>query len=74
MEPDVRMNPVLLKPNSETGSQVIVLGKPVGNMSVGQYIRFKPQIFQTIATAYDELAAQARVMVLKGRAVRPRST
>ena len=66
MEPDVRMNPVLLKPNSETGSQVIVLGKPVGNMSVGQYIRFKPQIFETITTAYDELAAQAQVMVLEG--------
>jgi cobyric acid synthase CobQ/L-threonine-O-3-phosphate decarboxylase len=66
MAPDVRMNPVLLKPNSETGSQVIVLGKPVGNMSVGQYIRFKPQIFETITKAYDELAAQSQVMVLEG--------
>ncbi len=66
MEPDVRMNPVLLKPNSETGSQVIVLGKPVGNMSVGQYIRFKPQIFETITRAYDELSASAQVMVLEG--------
>jgi L-threonine-O-3-phosphate decarboxylase len=37
--PDGRMNPVLLKPNSDTGSQVIVLGRPVGNMSVGDYIR-----------------------------------
>ncbi len=66
MEPDVRMNPVLLKPNSETGSQVIVHGKPVGNMSVGQYIRYKPQIFETITRAYDELAASAQVMVLEG--------
>lgn len=66
LDPDVRMNPVLLKPNSETGSQVIVLGKPVGNMSVGQYIRFKPQIFETITKAYDELAAQSQVMVLEG--------
>ncbi|MGE4443298.1 MAG: cobyric acid synthase [Desulfomicrobium sp.] len=66
LEPDVRMNPVLLKPNSETGSQVIVLGKPVGNMSVGQYIRYKPQIFETITHAYDELSASAQVMVLEG--------
>jgi cobyric acid synthase CobQ/L-threonine-O-3-phosphate decarboxylase len=66
LEPDVRMNPVLLKPNSETGSQVIVLGRPVGNMSVGQYIRYKPQIFETITQAYDELSASAQVMVLEG--------
>jgi cobyric acid synthase CobQ/L-threonine-O-3-phosphate decarboxylase len=66
LEPDVRMNPVLLKPNSETGSQVIVLGKPVGNMTVGQYIRFKPQIFETITRAYDELSASAQVMMLEG--------
>lgn len=66
LEPDVRMNPVLLKPNSETGSQVIVLGRPVGNMGVGQYIRYKPQIFETITKAYDELAATSQVMVLEG--------
>ena len=66
LEPDVRMNPVLLKPNSSTGSQVIVLGRPVANMSVGQYIRYKPTVFSTITTAYDELAATARVMVLEG--------
>jgi cobyric acid synthase CobQ len=66
LEPDVRMNPVLLKPNSETGAQVIVLGKPVGNMSVGQYIRYKPHIFETITRAYDDLSASAQVMVLEG--------
>lgn len=66
LEPDVRMNPVLLKPNSETGSQVIVLGRPVGNMSVGRYIRYKPTIFETVTRAYDELAAAHRVMVLEG--------
>ena len=38
LEPDVRMNPVLLKPNSDTGSQVIVRGQPVGNMHVGEYV------------------------------------
>lgn len=66
LEPDVRMNPVLLKPNSATGSQVIVLGRPVANMSVGQYIRYKPEVFSTITQAYDELAASTQVMVLEG--------
>lgn len=66
IEPDVRMNPVLLKPNSATGSQVIVMGKPVGNMSVNDYIRYKPQAFKTICQAYDELAAAHDVIVLEG--------
>lgn len=66
IEPDVRMNPVLLKPNSATGSQVIVMGKPVGNMSVGDYIRYKPEAFKTICRAYDELAADHDVIVLEG--------
>ena len=42
LEPDVRMNPVLLKPNSDTGSQVIIMGKPVGNMGVDEYVEYKP--------------------------------
>ncbi|HYW79392.1 MAG TPA: threonine-phosphate decarboxylase CobD, partial [Thermoguttaceae bacterium] len=42
LEPDVRMNPILLKPNSDTGCQVIVEGRPVGNMKVAQYIQYKP--------------------------------
>lgn len=66
IEPDVRMNPVLLKPNSATGSQVIVMGKPVGNMSVGDYIRYKPRAFETICRAYDDLAADHDVIVLEG--------
>ena len=39
------MNPVLLKPNSETGSQVIVHGRPVGNMSVAAYHAYKAEAF-----------------------------
>ncbi|MFO8031046.1 MAG: cobyric acid synthase [Desulfohalobiaceae bacterium] len=66
MDPDVHMNPVLLKPNSETGSQVILLGKAVRNMDVQDYIRYKEEIRQTTQQAYDQLAAQAGVMVLEG--------
>jgi len=66
LEPDVRMNPILLKPNSETGSQVIVRGRPVGNMSVGQYIGYKPQAFAAAQACYDSLAAEFDVMLLEG--------
>jgi adenosylcobyric acid synthase len=66
LDPDVRMNPVLLKPNSETGSQVIVMGKPVANMDVARYIRYKAEAFATVKEAYDALAAEHDVMVLEG--------
>lgn len=41
VEPDVRMNPILLKPSSDTGSQVIVQGKVRGQMPASQYFRYK---------------------------------
>jgi adenosylcobyric acid synthase len=66
LDPDVRMNPILLKPNSDTGSQVIVMGKPVGNMDVTEYVRYKPQAFDVVKEAYDSLASQHDIMVLEG--------
>jgi len=66
LEPDVRMNPILLKPNSDTGSQVIVCGKPVGNMDVIEYVRYKPEAFASAKAAYDSLSADFDVMVLEG--------
>lgn len=66
LEPDVRMNPVLLKPNSNTGSQVIVCGKPVGNMEVAAYIRYKKEAFKRIKESYHSLARECDVMVLEG--------
>lgn len=64
--PDVRMNPVLLKPGSDTGSQVIVMGRPVGNMSVGEYVRYKPRAWEAVKTAYDSLANEHDIMVIEG--------
>ncbi len=66
IEPDVRMNPILMKPNSETGAQVILGGRSVGNMDVEQYIRFKPEAFAAATSAYDSLASEHDVMVLEG--------
>jgi adenosylcobyric acid synthase len=66
LEPDVRMNPILLKPNSDTGSQVIVNGKPVGNMDVMGYVAYKSVASQYARDAYDSLAREFDVMVLEG--------
>lgn len=66
LDPDVRMNPVLLKPASDVGSQVIVLGRPVGNMRVAEYVRYKEKLWQTVCSAYDELAAEHDCMILEG--------
>ena len=48
VEPDHRMNPVLLKPNSDAGSQVIINGKPVGNMDVRQYHAYKKEAWKAV--------------------------
>jgi adenosylcobyric acid synthase len=66
LDPDVRMNPILLKPNSDTGSQVIVNGKVVGNMPVAQYIGYKPKAFAAAQACYDSLAGEFDAVVLEG--------
>lgn len=66
LDPDCRMNPILLKPNSDTGSQIIVCGKPVGNMSVLDYNDYKPKVWNSVCQCYDDLAAEFDVVVLEG--------
>ncbi len=66
LDPDVRMNPVLLKPSSDTGSQVIVRGRPVRNMSVGQYHGFKEEAWAAASACYDSLAGEYQAIVLEG--------
>ncbi|MEI7673124.1 MAG: cobyric acid synthase, partial [Deltaproteobacteria bacterium] len=66
LDPDVRMNPVLLKPNSDTGSQVIILGKPIGNMDFWEYTRDRIPPFAVAREAYDSLAAEHDIIVLEG--------
>lgn len=67
LDPDVRMNPILLKPNTDTGSQVIVMGRPVANMDVGEYVKYKSSTaFDAVKQAYDSLAGEYDVIVLEG--------
>ncbi len=67
LAPDVRMNPILLKPNSDTGCQVILRGRVVGNMNVHQYARYKEErAEQAVHDCYDSLADEYDVIVLEG--------
>jgi len=66
VEPDVRMNPVLLKPTGDRHSQVIVMGKVLTNMDAVSYHEFKPQLQQKIFHAFSELAQQNDIVVLEG--------
>lgn len=66
LEPDARMNPILLKPTSDQGSQVIVRGRPVGMMRVREYLAYKRTAWKAVCRAWAELAADRDVMVLEG--------
>ncbi|MBR4702252.1 MAG: cobyric acid synthase [Oscillospiraceae bacterium] len=64
--PDVRMNPILLKPTTDVGSQVIVNGKVLGNVSAREYYRRKPEFIPAIMEAYRSLEEDFDVIVLEG--------
>ena len=65
-EPDVRMNPILLKPSSDTGSQVIVNGEVRGQMCAADYFRMKRKLIPDIMAAYNSLAAENDLIVIEG--------
>lgn len=65
-EPDVRMNPILLKPSSDTGSQVIVNGEIRGHMSAVDYFRYKKELIPDILEAYEGLEDEYDIIVIEG--------
>ena len=66
IEPDVRMNPILLKPSSDVGSQVIVNGEVRGQMKAADYFRHKKQLIPDILAAYNSLAEEVDIIVIEG--------
>ena len=64
--PESDMNPVLLKPVSDCGSQVIVNGKVVGNMRAAEYFAYKKRLVPDIKSAFDRLKAKADIIVIEG--------
>lgn len=64
--PTVQMNPILLKPQSDTGSQVIVNGVPRGVMSAVDYFRYKHQLIPEVLEAFHALSDAYDVVVIEG--------
>lgn len=65
-EPVCAMNPILLKPTSDAGSQVIVNGKPIGNMDAVTYFRYKKKLIPEIIRAFQKLEERADIIVVEG--------
>jgi hypothetical protein len=64
--PDVRMNPILLKPTTDMGSQVIVDGTVRGTMKAAEYYRRKPEFLPAVLEAYRSLAEEYDIIVIEG--------
>ena len=64
--PNVRMNPILLKPTTDVGSQVIVNGKVLGNFRASEYYQRKKENTEAILKAYESLASEYDVIVIEG--------
>ena len=66
IEPHTDMNPILLKPSSDIGSQVIINGKVYGQMTAVEYHAFKPTAMQYVLAAYQRLQQQYDVILVEG--------
>ena len=66
IEPSAVMNPILLKPTTDVGSQVIVLGEVAGNMSAAEYYSYKKQLVPMVMSAYNSLSKDNDIIVIEG--------
>lgn len=66
LEPDVNMNPILLKPVTDCGSQVIINGKVRGNMSAAEYFKMKRSLIPEVISAYNKLSDANDIIVIEG--------
>lgn len=66
LKPDIRMNPVLLKPSADSSSQVIILGRPSGNLNARDYYSRYQEHRSIVEWVYDELASEYEVVLIEG--------
>jgi adenosylcobyric acid synthase len=66
LQPHVDMNPVLIKPNSDTGAQVIIHGRPVANMSAAVYHGYKETAWSAVSSSLKRLREQYELVIIEG--------
>ncbi len=66
LEPHVDMNPVLLKPEADAKSQVVVMGKPWKTVSAYDYYKYTPELFPIIEASLERLCSQYDAVVIEG--------
>ena len=66
VEPRVDMNPVLLKPETEVGSQVIVQGKRLTTVAAREYAALKPTLMTAVLESFERLKSQAEIVLVEG--------
>ena len=66
VEPETDFNPILLKPNSDTGAQVIIHGKAIRNMEAGKYHDYKKVAMDAVITSHERLAKRFDLLLVEG--------
>ncbi|EAW27486.1 cobyric acid synthase [Pseudoalteromonas marina] len=66
VEPETDFNPILLKPNSDTGAQVIIHGKAISNMEAGKYHDYKKVAMDAVITSHERLAKRFDLLLVEG--------
>ncbi|MEM7193007.1 MAG: cobyric acid synthase, partial [Pseudomonadota bacterium] len=62
----IHMNPVLLKPQSETGAQIVVQGRVFGTAKAAEYQNLKPQLMEAVQASFARLSADADIVLVEG--------
>ena len=66
LEPSTDMNPVLLKPNSDTGAQVIIHGNAIGNQNASDYHDYKKVAMDAVLSSYERLTEKFEIIIVEG--------
>ena len=66
LDPHIDMNPVLLKPSSDATSQVVVLGRPAGHMTVREYQAYQAEVWPVVTSAFERLRSSFDLVVIEG--------
>src|SRR5205814_9173076 len=66
LAPSVHMNPVLLKPEADTGAQIIVQGKPAGTLQASRFLDKKAVLLPAVLDSFNRLASDADIVLVEG--------